>query len=53
MPHLMEIGWRFAIATTVEFLRDYGVGIRTKGDRHWPNEMTALIVAKCLKRSSG
>ena len=37
------------MATTVEFLRDYGVDIRANGQRCWPNEIRARIVAESLK----
>jgi transposase len=36
----------FAVATTLEFLRDYGVDIRTNEQRRWPGEMKARIVAE-------
>ena len=29
------------MATTLEFLRDYGVDIRTNGQRRWPDEIKA------------
>ncbi len=32
------------MATTGEFLRDYGVDIRGNGQRHWPDEIEARIV---------
>lgn len=37
------------MATTGEFLRDYGVEIRGNGQRLWPDEVKALIVAETLK----
>ncbi len=39
----------FAMATTGEFLRDYGIEIRGNGQRRWPDEVKALIIAKTLK----
>lgn len=40
------------MATTGEFLRDYGVEIRENGQRRWPEEVKALIVAETLKPSA-
>lgn len=37
------------MATTVEFLRDYGVEIRANGQKRWPQEVKAQIVAESLK----
>lgn len=37
------------MATTGEFLRDYGVEVRTNGQRRWPDAVKALIVAETLK----
>jgi transposase len=41
------------MATTVEFLRDYGVEIRANGQKRWTDEVKAQIVAESRKRSLG
>ena len=38
------------MATTGEFLRDYGMDIRSNGQRRWPDEIKARIVAESLCR---
>lgn len=37
------------MATTVEFLRRYGVEIRANGQKRWPDEVKTQIVAQSLK----
>jgi transposase len=37
------------MATTVEFLWDYGVEIRANGQKRWPDEVKAQIFAESLK----
>jgi transposase len=38
------------MATTVEFLRDYGVEIRANCQKRWPDEVKARIVAESRNR---
>lgn len=37
------------MATKVEFLSDYGVEIRANGQKRWPDEVKAQIVAESVK----
>lgn len=39
----------FRVGGTVEFLRDYGVEIRSNGQKRWPDEVKAQIVAETPK----